>query len=172
MDALRVENLCKRYSGGFALENVSFSLAEGSIMGLIGANGAGKTTTLKALMGYLRPGAGTVTLFGQPFPPENTVLRQRTGFVSGGVDYFPRKRLSAITAATRPFYANWDEAVYMLAMEILLRIVPYFARWCDRMDLAAQLHQLPVLAVGLAVYALLTLWALRISIRRFARIDL
>ena len=103
MDALRVENLCKRYSGDFALENVSFSLAEGSIMGLIGANGAGKTTTLKALMGYLRPDAGTVTLFGQPFPPENTVLRQRTGFVSGGVDYFPRKRLSAITAATRPF---------------------------------------------------------------------
>ena len=98
MDALRVENLCKRYSGGFALENVSFSLAEGSIMGLIGANGAGKTTTLKALMGYLCPDAGTVTLFGQPFPPENTVLRQRTGFVSGGVDYFPRKRLSAITA--------------------------------------------------------------------------
>ena len=44
MDALRVENLCKRYSGGFALENVSFSLAEGSIMGLIGANGAGKTS--------------------------------------------------------------------------------------------------------------------------------
>ena len=83
MDALRVENLCKRYSGGFALENVSFSLAEGSIMGLIGANGAGKTTTLKALMGYLCPDAGTVTLFGQPFPPENTVLRQRTGFVSG-----------------------------------------------------------------------------------------
>ena len=81
-------------------------------MGLIGANGAGKTTTLKALMGYLRPDAGTVTLFGQPFPPENTVLRQRTGFVSGGVDYFPRKRLSAITAATRPFYANWDEAAY------------------------------------------------------------
>lgn len=112
MDALRVENLCKRYSGDFALENVSFSLAEGSIMGLIGANGAGKTTTLKALMGYLRPDAGTVTLFGQPFPPENTVLRQRTGFVSGGVDYFPRKRLSAITAATRPFYANWDEAAY------------------------------------------------------------
>ena len=112
MDALRVENLCKRYSGGFALENVSFSLAEGSIMGLIGANGAGKTTTLKALMGYLRPDAGTVTLFGQPFPPENTVLRQRTGFVSGGVDYFPRKRLSAITAATRPFYTNWDEAAY------------------------------------------------------------
>ena len=112
MDALRVENLCKRYSDGFALENVSFSLAEGSIMGLIGANGAGKTTTLKALMGYLRPDAGTVTLFGQPFPPENTVLRQRTGFVSGGVDYFPRKRLSAITAATRPFYANWDEAAY------------------------------------------------------------
>ena len=60
MDALRIENLCKRYSGGFALENVSFSLAEGSIMGLIGANGAGKTTTLKALMGYLRPDAGTV----------------------------------------------------------------------------------------------------------------
>ena len=116
MDVLRAENLCKRYPSGFCLENVSFALPEGCIMGLIGANGAGKTTTLKTVMGYLRPDSGAVELFGQPFPPENVALRQQIGYVSGGVDYFPRKKLAAITAATRPFFADWDEATYQNCM--------------------------------------------------------
>ena len=46
MEVLRIEGLCKRYPA-FALENVSFSMQPGTIMGLIGRNGAGKTTTLK-----------------------------------------------------------------------------------------------------------------------------
>ncbi len=70
-------------------------------MGLIGANGAGKTT-LKALMGYLCPDAGTVTLFGQPFRRRILSCASVPALCPAAWDYFPRKRLSAITAATRP----------------------------------------------------------------------
>ena len=111
MDALCVTGLCKAYPA-FQLKEVSFTLPEGSIMGFIGVNGAGKTTTLKALMGYVHPDAGRCTLFGQPFTQDALALRQQIGFVSGGVDYFPRKRLKAITAATRRFFTGWDESAY------------------------------------------------------------
>ena len=61
---LEVEGLCKRYPG-FALENVSFSVPRGYVMGLIGPNGAGKTTTLKTILGLLQPDAGNgIRAFG------------------------------------------------------------------------------------------------------------
>lgn len=112
MDALlKIEGLCKRYPG-FALEDVSFSLAAGRIMGLIGKNGAGKSTTLKAALNMVSPQSGTVTMFGQDFYRHEKECRQRVGVVFGGIDFYPLKRLSAITAVTRRFYADWDDAQY------------------------------------------------------------
>lgn len=112
MDALlKIERLCKRYPG-FALEDVSFSLAAGRIMGLIGKNGAGKSTTLKATLNLVRPQSGSVTMFGQDFYRHEKECRQRVGVVFGGIDFYPLKRLSAITAVTRRFYADWDEERY------------------------------------------------------------
>lgn len=112
MDALlKIEGLCKRYPG-FALEDVSFSLAAGRIMGLIGKNGAGKSTTLKAALNMVSPQSGTVTMFGQDFYRHEKECRQRVGVVFGGIDFYPLKRLSAITAVTRRFYADWDEERY------------------------------------------------------------
>lgn len=63
-------------------------------------------------------------------------------------------------------------AVYLCVMEVSLRVVPYFARYCDSMAPADQVRQIPVLAAGLAVYALLTWLSYRISVRRFDRLDL
>lgn len=112
MDALlKIERLCKRYPG-FALEDVSFSLAAGRIMGLIGKNGAGKSTTLKAALNMVSPQSGTVTMFGQDFYRHEKECRRRVGVVFGGIDFYPLKRLSAITAVTRRFYADWDEERY------------------------------------------------------------
>ena len=51
MNALAVKGLCKRYPA-FSLENVSFSVPEGAVMGFIGRNGAGKSTTLKSILGW------------------------------------------------------------------------------------------------------------------------
>ena len=112
MDALlKIERLCKRYPG-FALEDVSFSLAAGRIMGLIGKNGAGKSTTLKAALNMVSPQSGTVTMFQQDFYRHEKECRQRVGVVFGGIDFYSRRRLSAITAVTRRFYADWDDAQY------------------------------------------------------------
>jgi len=62
---LQVENLHAGYGGARILRGVSFELAAGEVLVLLGRNGAGKSTTIKALMGLLRPSAGRVRLAGQ-----------------------------------------------------------------------------------------------------------
>lgn len=116
MEILTVENLCKTYPE-FSLQNVSFSMEEGTVMGFIGRNGAGKTTTLKSILRLVHPDGGQVTLFGRDMARDEQAVRQQLGFVSGGLSYYPRKRLSQITAATRRFYPAWDEVMYRRCLE-------------------------------------------------------
>ena len=111
MDVLRIQGLCKHYDT-FSLDHVSFTVQPGEIMGFIGRNGAGKTTTLKALLNYVHPDAGEISFFGEPFAQNELAIKQRIGFVSGGVDYYLRNRLRTITAVTRSFYQNWDDTIY------------------------------------------------------------
>lgn len=110
-NVLSVRGLTKRYDK-FALKDVSFDVRRGEIMGFIGRNGAGKTTTLKSLMNYLHPDAGAIDFFGKPMTGNEMEIKRRTGFVTGGVDYYMRRKLRAITDVTRGFYPNWDEAAY------------------------------------------------------------
>ena len=110
-NVLSVRGLTKRYDK-FALKDVSFDVCRGEIMGFIGRNGAGKTTTLKSLMNYLHPDAGEIDFFGKPMAGNEMEIKRRTGFVTGGVDYYMRRKLRAITDVTRGFYPNWDEAAY------------------------------------------------------------
>lgn len=110
-NVLSVRGLTKRYDK-FALKDVSFDVRRGEIMGFIGRNGAGKTTTLKSLMNYLHPDAGEINFFGKPMTGNEMEIKRRTGFVTGGVDYYMRRKLRAITDVTRGFYPNWDEAAY------------------------------------------------------------
>lgn len=111
MNVLEVSGLCKRYPR-FALTDVNFSMREGRIMGLIGRNGAGKTTTLKTLLNFVHRDAGSIRFFGLDFDAHEQEIKRRIGFVSGGVDFYPRKTLKKITAVTRSFYDTWDEAAY------------------------------------------------------------
>ena len=115
-EILTVRNLCKN-DPAFELHDVSFSIRASSIMGLIGRNGAGKTTTIKSILRLVRPDGGSVEFLGQPVDDDAAALRREAGYVSGDLCYYPRKRLSQLTAVTRSFYSAWDSARY----EALLR---------------------------------------------------
>ncbi len=65
MHLLEVENLTKRFGGLTALNNVSFQVDEGEIIGIIGPNGAGKTTLFHLLTGFIKPDSGTVRFKGE-----------------------------------------------------------------------------------------------------------
>jgi ABC-2 type transport system ATP-binding protein len=64
---VEVNQLTKKYNAVAAVDNVSFSLKEGEIVGLIGPNGAGKTTTMLMLLGLIAPTCGSVRIFGLGF---------------------------------------------------------------------------------------------------------
>ena len=116
MNVLEVQGLCKTYPG-FRLDNVSFSVAPGSIMGFIGRNGAGKTTTLKSLLHIVHPDAGEIRFFGLDLNAHEREIKQRIGYAGGAVDFYKRKPIRVLADVTRGFYANWDEAAYKRYME-------------------------------------------------------
>jgi len=64
MKAVEVNHLFKSYSGKTAVNDLSFSVLPGEILGLIGPNGAGKSTTIKTILDFIKPESGDVTLFG------------------------------------------------------------------------------------------------------------
>jgi len=111
MSLLTVEGLHKHYPA-FHLDDVSFTLEPGYIIGFIGANGAGKTTTLKCILNLVQKDAGKVAVLGRDFTQNEMSLKQEIGYMFGGVDYYAKTRISKITDVARRFYANWDDELY------------------------------------------------------------
>ena len=108
MAVLEICSLRKQYPS-FLLDNVSFSLEPGRIMGLIGRNGAGKTTTLKSIFRLVHPDGGEVNVFGLDMATHEREIKQRLGYAGGAVDFYRRKKLRDIVAVTKRFYDDWDD---------------------------------------------------------------
>ncbi len=78
---IRVENLSKRYGTRYALDDVSFTIEKGEIVGLLGANGAGKSTTMNILTGYLSATEGEVYVDGVSVLDEPTAAKRKIGYL-------------------------------------------------------------------------------------------
>ena len=83
-EPVRITGLVKEFPSGVrAVDDVSFTVPEGAVLGLLGPNGAGKSTTLRMLMGLTRPTAGSLELFGQPVQPGTAALARVGCFIEG-----------------------------------------------------------------------------------------
>lgn len=111
MSILEVKNVCKTYPK-FKLDNVSFSIEEGSICGFIGRNGAGKTTTLKGIMDLIHFDSGEVHVFGHSFFENELENRQDISFSLSELNFFPDIRIGKLTSVTSRFYKNWNQELY------------------------------------------------------------
>lgn len=86
-NVVSVQHLTKRFGSETVLRDVSLTLAEGQIHGIIGRNGSGKTVLMKCICGFLRPTAGTVEVFGKTigrdcdFAPDTGMLIETPGFL-------------------------------------------------------------------------------------------
>lgn len=108
-NALTVSGLTKTYPD-FVLDQVSFSVPSGSIVGLIGENGAGKSTTINAALGLIQKEAGQVSVLGREGLDGDT--KEEIGVVFDGSNYpeilSPRK----LNGVMRNIYRSWDETAY------------------------------------------------------------
>ena len=111
MNALEIRNLTKRFPG-FVLDDLSLSLPEGCIMGLIGENGAGKSTTIRLILDLLHKDAGTITILGKDQQDDLRLTKEDIGVVMDEVGIpwcMTAKQVGKIMKHT---YKNWDDAVY------------------------------------------------------------
>ncbi len=117
-NSIEVKNLSKTYKkSDFVLQDVSFSLPAGSIMGFIGENGAGKTTTIKLILNLLHKNSGEVRIMGQEMTDANTELRQDIGVVFDTNCFDGRLNAKKIASVMRSVYRNWDDAYFANLLE-------------------------------------------------------
>lgn len=115
---LEVQQVSKTFpKSDFKLEDVTFSLPYGSILGFVGENGAGKTTTIGCILNTVQKDSGTVKLFGQEMQDADTRLREKIGVVYDGDNfptYWTAKQLSKVMEG---LYTGWDNALFRKYLE-------------------------------------------------------
>ena len=117
MTICEVRHLCKEYPS-FALKDVSFELQPGTITGFIGRNGAGKTTTIKSMLNYIHPSKGEIEYFGISLIGHEDEIKQRIGFSTGAVNYYPKKKLGELVSVTKTFYDRWNDETYQKYLKL------------------------------------------------------
>ena len=78
---VRIEHLTKRYGEQAAVDDISFEVKAGEVLGFLGPNGAGKTTTMKMLCGLVAPDSGSMLVAGRSVLKEPEAVRQRIGYL-------------------------------------------------------------------------------------------
>lgn len=86
---IQVENLTRTYGSFTAVNKVSFNIAQGEIVGLLGHNGAGKTTIMKMLTGYLEPTAGRIEIDGLDMDRDRQRIQRRIGYLPENCPLYP-----------------------------------------------------------------------------------
>lgn len=104
MPALVFDHISKHFGRARALEDVSFTVEPGEIVGLVGPNGAGKTTAMQITAGFLLPSAGSGTLMGRSFG--DAAARRQLGFVPDAPVFFAGKAFDALRFAAQLNDAN------------------------------------------------------------------
>lgn len=92
---LNVSHLTRSYGSFVAVDNVSFSIKKGEIIGLLGHNGAGKTTIMKIVSGYLEADQGDVTLDGISLNKHPKLLQQHLGYLPENLPVYPEMTVAA-----------------------------------------------------------------------------
>lgn len=110
-NVIELKNVTKDY-GDFKLDDVSFSVPEGTICGFIGQNGAGKTTTIKAILDVICVDMGKITVFGQDIKKDSAGLREDIGVVFDEMGFHEFLTGKDINIMMKNIYKNWDEAVF------------------------------------------------------------
>ena len=100
---IEIRHLVKRFGNLLAVNDLSFSVAPGEVLGFLGPNGAGKSTTMKILTGFLRPSAGRVSIFGFDIEQDTIAAQRQLGYLPEGAPCYeemtPRTFLQFVAAA-------------------------------------------------------------------------
>lgn len=114
--AIEVRNLTKEYEN-FKLENVSFNVGKGTIMGFIGENGAGKSTTIKAILNLIKKDNGLITVLGKEINRNEKGIKNELGIVLNDGNFNEKLNVKAINKIMKNIYKRWDGDVFYKYIE-------------------------------------------------------
>lgn len=115
-NAIEISGVTKRYEG-FTLDNVSFNVPKGSIMGFIGQNGAGKTTTIRSLLNITNIDEGEIRLLGLDHLDGEFEIKKRLAVVFDELPFHDVFNASDMARIFEGLYPEWDNAVYSAYLE-------------------------------------------------------
>src|SRR5580693_4327499 len=92
-NVIRVQHLTKRYGADLAVDDVSFDVGRGEVVGFLGPNGAGKSTTLRILAGFLGMTSGKVLVGGHDVVEDSFEARKHVGYMPEAVPLYPEMRV-------------------------------------------------------------------------------
>jgi ABC-2 type transport system ATP-binding protein len=115
-EMIEVTDLTKSYGSIQALQQVSFSIASGEIVGLLGPNGAGKTTTMKILTGYLQPDGGSVEVDGLDVMTHTRQVQARIGYLAENAPLYPELSVQAYLKLMADMRQIPPEAIYAIGL--------------------------------------------------------
>lgn len=110
-NALEIKGLCKQYEG-FALENVSFTLPRGAVMGFIGENGAGKTTTIKSILHLIHRDEGEIRVLGLDNEKNERAVKERIGVVLEDGCFLNTMNARQVDTLMGKAYKSWQSAQF------------------------------------------------------------
>lgn len=111
MNALEIRDLCKSYPG-FSLQNLTLTLPQGCIMGLIGENGAGKSTTIRLILEMAQKDSGSIRILGKDNTENISLTKEDVGVVLDEVGFPECLTAQQVGNIMKNTYRNWNPDVY------------------------------------------------------------
>ena len=105
---IEIQNLSRRYGKTEAVNGLSLTVRPGRCYGFFGRNGAGKTTTIKCLLNLLRPGGGTVRMFGLDPQRDEVAVKSRLAYVPDAVAFYPWMTVRDTLEYLASFRPHWN----------------------------------------------------------------
>lgn len=110
--ALQVTDVTKHYDSGFTLDDVTFDLPKGYIMGLIGPNGAGKSTLIKLILNMIHRDAGSIHVLGLDNVADEEPVKEQLGVVFDSSYLYEQWQVKNVERIVAPLYSSWDSGCY------------------------------------------------------------
>lgn len=151
-NVIEVKNLSRSYRKTLAVDNVSFSIEENGIYGLLGRNGAGKTTLMRLLTGHEFASSGEISIYGEN-PVENVSVLANLAFIRESIRYPESYKVHHILKAASAAFANWDEGYAQMLVDTFRVPVKRTAKKLSRGQLSAV-----GVVIGLAARAPITIF--------------
>ena len=112
---LEMKNVTKTFGDFKALDNLTLTVPQGAVYGLVGPNGAGKSTAIRHLTGIYRPDSGSITLEGLPVY-ENPRIKETIGYIPDDIFYFPSATMEEMRRFYKGMYPKFDDALFDSSM--------------------------------------------------------